>query len=283
MCRGCARQRGGANVREGQRMAKVAPQPVICTPPAPVCASQSSICAPYIGVCAPPIGICTPQPAICAPPIGVCAPPQAYVPLSQPYAPLAAPTIQLGSDVGATVDKVSLDLPCPRSTRHWPLLDRHEPYQMWRTDAQTTLKPPISNIPRWYGNPILEMATTFIVCFLNFCLPQHGVLVNEGCELFPKLLRGLRSLAGSLLPFPSYPPPLPPSFHIRPSLPRYHPCLSLLSLFPPACSFLNLCSLASHFNSAPQYLFSPPFLLIATPYSLLHLRSTHLFYTFCFP
>jgi hypothetical protein len=42
---------------------------------------------------------------------------QAYAPLSQPYAPTTTPTIQRGSDVAATVDKVSPDLPCPRSTR----------------------------------------------------------------------------------------------------------------------------------------------------------------------
>jgi hypothetical protein len=40
-----------------------------------------------------------------------------YAPLMQAYAPLATPTIQRGSDVAATVDKVSPDLPCPRSTR----------------------------------------------------------------------------------------------------------------------------------------------------------------------
>jgi hypothetical protein len=42
---------------------------------------------------------------------------QAYAPLNQLYAPAATPTIQRGSNVAATVDKVSPDLPCPRSTR----------------------------------------------------------------------------------------------------------------------------------------------------------------------
>jgi hypothetical protein len=51
------------------------------------------------------------------PSTSVCAPPLAYAPLSQPYAPVATPTIQRGSDVAATVDKVSQDLPCPRSRR----------------------------------------------------------------------------------------------------------------------------------------------------------------------
>jgi hypothetical protein len=51
-----------------------------------------------------------PSASVCVPPTCVFAPPLAY-------APIATPTIQHGSDVAATVDIVSPDLPCPRSTR----------------------------------------------------------------------------------------------------------------------------------------------------------------------
>jgi hypothetical protein len=73
-------------------------------PSTSVCAPQSTVCAPYASVCAPPTCVCALLPA--------------YAPLSQPYTPGATPTIQRGSDVAATVDKVSLDLPCPRSTTY---------------------------------------------------------------------------------------------------------------------------------------------------------------------
>jgi hypothetical protein len=71
---------------------------------------------PSASVCAPPTCICAPQPAVCAP---------------------ATPTIQCGSDVTDTMDKVSPDLSCPRSTRRWRLSDEHEPYRTWRTDGWT--------------------------------------------------------------------------------------------------------------------------------------------------
>jgi hypothetical protein len=66
---------------------------------------------------------------------------QAYAPFSQPYAPAATPTIQHGSDVAATVNKVSPDLSYPRSIRRLPLSDRHEPYQTWQTDGRTHRQP----------------------------------------------------------------------------------------------------------------------------------------------
>jgi hypothetical protein len=71
-----------------------------------------------------------PSASVCTPPPTYAPLRQAYAPLSQSYAPLATPTIQRGSDVAATVDKVSPDLPYPRSTRRRPLSDGHEPYRM---------------------------------------------------------------------------------------------------------------------------------------------------------
>jgi hypothetical protein len=66
--------------------------------------------------------------AVCAPYAGVCA-------RSNPD----HPTWQLcGSHRGQSKPRFT----CPRSTRRWPLSDRHEPYRMWRTrrtHAQTTL------------------------------------------------------------------------------------------------------------------------------------------------
>jgi hypothetical protein len=72
--------------------------------------------------------------------------------------------------------------------------------------------------------------------------------------------------------------------HTRPpsSFSRHHPCLSLISFFLPSLPFLNLCNSTSHLESAMQHLLSPPLFLVAPPYSLLHSRSTHLFFTFRF-
>jgi hypothetical protein len=114
------------------------PQPTVCAPYVGVYAPPSSVCTPQSAVCAPPPSVCAPQSVLCAPYASVCTPLSAYAPYNLPYAPLtqaytplrhayaplrqlytpgATPTIQRGSDVVATVDKVSPDLPCPRSTR----------------------------------------------------------------------------------------------------------------------------------------------------------------------
>jgi hypothetical protein len=131
MCRGRAWPRGGRErLRWGHERLRgggtdiCAPQPTVCAPPAVVCTPQSSVCAPYAGVCAPMTGICAPQPAICA--------------RSNPDHPTWQ---RCGRDVAATVDKVSPDLSCPRSTRRWPLSDGHKPYRTWRTDGWTHRQP----------------------------------------------------------------------------------------------------------------------------------------------
>jgi hypothetical protein len=98
---------GGEYAPLRQRMrptvCRMRPSTIVCAPPTGICAPQSAVCAPYA--------------SICAPPTCVCAPPPAFAPLSQPYTPGATPTIQRGSDVAATVNKVSPNLPCSRSTR----------------------------------------------------------------------------------------------------------------------------------------------------------------------
>jgi hypothetical protein len=89
---------------------------------------------------------------------------------------------------------------------------------------------------------------------------------------------GLRAVPGAPLgsawpPLPSYPPPSFPSLGIILACP-----LSPFSRLPSL--FLNLCSSVPHLRSgsgfATQHLLSPPLLLAAAPYSLLHSRSTHL-------
>jgi hypothetical protein len=104
----CERPRGGGARTSWEGVC--APQPAVCAP-------LTSICAPPATVCAPQSSVCVPYASVCAPLTGICALPPVYAPLNQPYAPAATPTIQRGSDVAATVDKVSPDLPCPRSTR----------------------------------------------------------------------------------------------------------------------------------------------------------------------
>jgi hypothetical protein len=76
-------------------------------------------------------------------------------------------------------------------------------------------------------------------------------------------------------------PPLP-SLHTPSSSGIILACpLSPSSWLP--SSFLNLYSSVPHLRSTTQHLISPPLLLAAAPYSLLHSRSIHLFFTFCFP
>jgi hypothetical protein len=104
-------------------------------PSASVCTPQSAVCAPYVGICAPLTSVCAPPPVYAPHSLPYVPLTQAYAPLSQPYMPAATPTIQRGSDVAATMDKVSPDLPRPRSTRHWPLSNGHEPYRTWRTNG----------------------------------------------------------------------------------------------------------------------------------------------------
>jgi hypothetical protein len=102
-----------------------------------------------------------------------------YAPLWQPFAPsielLCAlppvqyngslhPAIQRGSDVVATVDKVTPVLPCQRSTWHWPLSDGQEPYRTWQTDERTCL-----SVCR-RDNPV-SMDTPF--CHLVFTLHKN--------------------------------------------------------------------------------------------------------------
>jgi hypothetical protein len=74
--------------------------------------------------------------------------------------------------------------------------------------------------------------------------------------------------------------PLPPSPGIILACP-------LSPSFRLPSSFLNLCSLAPHLRSTSrsiaQHILFPPLFLTTAPYSLLHSRSTHLFFTFCFP
>ena len=69
----------GVNVHETARIAKLG--------------AQTAVCAPYAGVCVP-------QPTICT-----CS--------NSDHSTWQ----QCSSDVAATMDKVSLDLPCPRSIR----------------------------------------------------------------------------------------------------------------------------------------------------------------------
>jgi hypothetical protein len=99
------------------------------------------------------------------------------------------------------------------------------------------------------------------------CMP-----LKRGRELLLELLPGQRWLAGNSPPLPSY---SPPSFPLRVSaLPG--PYLSL-----PAFFLHFWISVAQYPTSALSYSTStlhPP--LAATPYSLLHSGSTHLF---CFP
>jgi hypothetical protein len=86
--------------------------------------------------------------------------------------------------------------------------------------------------------------------------------------------RHMQTLESRLIPAP-----FPPS----PSIILAYP-LSPSSHLP--SSFLNLCSsapqLRSGSRSAMHHLLSPPFLIAAAPHSLLHSRSTHLFFTFFF-
>jgi hypothetical protein len=87
-------------------------------------------------------------------------------------------------------------------------------------------------------------------------------------QALPKAPLGSAWLAGSW-------PPLLPSPDIILACP-----LSPSSSLP--SSFLNLCSLVLHLRFVAQHFLSPPLFLITFPYSLLHSRSTHLFFTFCF-
>jgi hypothetical protein len=129
-----------------------------------------------------------------------------------------------------------------------------------------------------YINPRRTIWTKMDRChFLTLQICR--VLVNQGCELFQELPLGSAWLSSSW----SHICP-PPSFS------KYHPCMFLISFFPPSLlifEFLQLSpspqmirsrSIAQHLLSSP----SPPLLLVATPYSLLYSRSTHLFFTFCF-
>jgi hypothetical protein len=172
MCRGRARQREGVNVHEGARTAEGggggahasggSMHPIVCCmrPLRRRMRPSTSVCAPPIGICAPQSTVCAPYVSICAPPTCVYAPPPAYAPLSQPYTPGATPTIQRGSDVAATVDKISLDLPCPRSRRRWPLSDGHEPYRTWRTDGR-------DETDGRTDNPASILATSTTKCLLS--------------------------------------------------------------------------------------------------------------------
>jgi hypothetical protein len=120
-CVGGAHGKGeGTNVHQWAQMTEAdvcAPRAGVCASEAATCAPQPAVCAPPTSVCVPPIAICAPQSSVCTPYVGICTPPPAYAPLNQPYVPAATPTIQRGNDVAATVDKVSPDLSCPRSTR----------------------------------------------------------------------------------------------------------------------------------------------------------------------
>jgi hypothetical protein len=79
-------------------------------------------------------------------------------------------------------------------------------------------------------------------------------------------------------PLPSYLAPLPPSQGIILAY-SFSPSSHLPS------SFFNLYSSALHLKSRSiaKHLFSPPLFLAAALRSLLHSRSIHLFFTFCFP
>ena len=89
-----------------------------------------------------------------------------------------------------------------------------------------------------------------------------------------------RLAVGQLAAPPLIPGPLPPSLGIILVCPLF-PSFRLPS------SFLNLCNSTPHLRSRSksigQHLLLLPLLLAATPYSLLHSRSTNLFFSFCFP
>jgi hypothetical protein len=138
---------------------------------------------------------------------------------------------------------------------------------------------------------------------LQVCVEEVNVLISEWIQhikLFSQHLEhcyllglnksGLRAIPGTppkqrlavgqLAAPPLIPGPLPPSPGIILACP-----LSPSSRLP--SSFLNLCSSAPHLRSRSKYigqhLLLPPLLLAAAPYSLLHSRSSHLFFSFRFP
>jgi hypothetical protein len=114
-------------------------------------------------------------------------------------------------------------------------------------------------------------------------LANKGGRINQDSELVARHRRAA----------PGQPACLPPSWHKPHPSPQTHPLLPspgiiLAYHFSPSSrlpsSFLNLCSSAPHLRSrsAVEYFLSPPLFLAAAPCSLLHSRSTHLFFTFCF-
>jgi hypothetical protein len=121
-------RREGANVCEkarttevGARTAEGGGRTNVCAPRASVCAPQPAVCAPPTSICAPPATVCVPQSSVCTPYVGVCAPPTsvcapqpAECTRSNPDHPMWQ---RYGSDVAATMNKVSPDIPCSRSTR----------------------------------------------------------------------------------------------------------------------------------------------------------------------